>query len=82
MIDALPDGDFARARTACAIFSAAALGALDGVYYTDRLRPAPTYRIDRTNAPSRRDSSDELVRLTPEMSLQVRIRLAPRRCIG
>ena len=35
LIDALPDGDFARARTACAIFSAAAWGALDGVYYTD-----------------------------------------------
>jgi len=35
MIDALSDGDFARARTACAIFSAAAWGALDGVYYTD-----------------------------------------------
>jgi pyrroloquinoline-quinone synthase len=34
-IDALPDGEFARARTACAIFSAAAWGALDGVYYTD-----------------------------------------------
>jgi len=35
MIDQLSDGDFARARTACAIFSAAAWGALDGVYYTD-----------------------------------------------
>ena len=35
LIDALPDGEFARARTACAIFSAAAWGALDGVYYTD-----------------------------------------------
>ncbi|MCA1569356.1 MAG: hypothetical protein LC798_03335 [Chloroflexi bacterium] len=35
MIDGLSDGDFARARTACAIFSAAAWGALDGVYYTD-----------------------------------------------
>ncbi len=35
MIDELSDGDFARARTACAIFSAAAWGALDGVYYTD-----------------------------------------------
>ena len=34
-IDALSDGDFARAKTACAIFSAAAWGALDGVYYTD-----------------------------------------------
>jgi pyrroloquinoline-quinone synthase len=35
MIDGLSDGDFARARTACALFSAAAWGALDGVYYTD-----------------------------------------------
>ena len=35
MIDALSDGDFARAKTACAVFSAAAWGALDGVYYTD-----------------------------------------------
>jgi len=34
-IDALTDVEFARARTACAIFSAAAWGALDGVYYTD-----------------------------------------------
>ena len=34
-IEALSDDDFARARTACAIFSAAAWGALDGVYYTD-----------------------------------------------
>ena len=34
-IEDLSDGDFARARTACAIFSAAAWGALDGVYYTD-----------------------------------------------
>jgi pyrroloquinoline-quinone synthase len=34
-IDALTDGEFARAKTACAIFSAAAWGALDGVYYTD-----------------------------------------------
>ena len=34
-IDALSDGEFARARTACALFSAAAWGALDGVYYTD-----------------------------------------------
>ena len=34
-IDALSDGDFARAKTACAVFSAAAWGALDGVYYTD-----------------------------------------------
>lgn len=33
-IDALSDGEFARARTACAVFSAAAWGALDGVYYT------------------------------------------------
>jgi pyrroloquinoline quinone (PQQ) biosynthesis protein C len=32
-IDALSEDDFARARTACAIFSAAAWGALDGVYY-------------------------------------------------
>ena len=35
MIDGLSDGEFARAKTACAIFSAAAWGALDGVYYTD-----------------------------------------------
>jgi pyrroloquinoline quinone (PQQ) biosynthesis protein C len=35
LIDRLSDGDFARARTACAIFSAAAWGALDGVYYAD-----------------------------------------------
>ena len=35
LIDGLSDGDFARAMTACAIFSAAAWGALDGVYYTD-----------------------------------------------
>jgi pyrroloquinoline-quinone synthase len=34
-IEALSEGEFARARTACAIFSAAAWGALDGVYYTD-----------------------------------------------
>lgn len=34
-IDQLSDGEFARAKTACAIFSAAAWGALDGVYYTD-----------------------------------------------
>ncbi|MGH2401359.1 MAG: hypothetical protein ACRDE6_01495 [Candidatus Limnocylindria bacterium] len=34
-IDELSDGEFARARTACAVFSAAAWGALDGVYYTD-----------------------------------------------
>ena len=33
-IDALSDGEFARAKTACAVFSAAAWGALDGVYYT------------------------------------------------
>ena len=32
-IEGLTDGEFARARTACAIFSAAAWGALDGVYY-------------------------------------------------
>lgn len=32
-IEQLSDADFARARTACAIFSAAAWGALDGVYY-------------------------------------------------
>ena len=32
-IDGLSDDDFARAKTACAIFSAAAWGALDGVYY-------------------------------------------------
>jgi pyrroloquinoline-quinone synthase len=35
LLDGLSDGEFARARTACAIFSAAAWGALDGVYYTD-----------------------------------------------
>jgi pyrroloquinoline-quinone synthase len=35
MIDDLSEGDFARAKTACAVFSAAAWGALDGVYYTD-----------------------------------------------
>lgn len=35
LINGLSDGDFARAKTACAIFSAAAWGALDGVYYTD-----------------------------------------------
>ena len=35
LIEGLSDGDFARARTACAVFSAAAWGALDGVYYTD-----------------------------------------------
>ena len=34
-IDALSDAEFARAKTACALFSAAAWGALDGVYYTD-----------------------------------------------
>ncbi len=34
-IDQLSDGEFARARTACAIFSAAAWGALDGVFYAD-----------------------------------------------
>lgn len=34
-IDGLSDGDFARAKTACAVFSAAAWGALDGVYFTD-----------------------------------------------
>lgn len=33
-IETLSDDDFARAKTACAIFSAAAWGALDGVYYT------------------------------------------------
>ena len=35
LIDGLSDGEFARAKTACALFSAAAWGALDGVYYTD-----------------------------------------------
>jgi pyrroloquinoline-quinone synthase len=35
LIDGLSDAGFARAKTACAIFSAAAWGALDGVYYTD-----------------------------------------------
>jgi pyrroloquinoline-quinone synthase len=34
-IDALSDAEFARAKTACAVFSAAAWGALNGVYYTD-----------------------------------------------
>ena len=34
-IDALSDGEFARAKTACALFSAAAWGGLDGVYYSD-----------------------------------------------
>ena len=34
-IDDLSDGDFVRAKTACAVFSAAAWGALDGVYYID-----------------------------------------------
>lgn len=34
-IDRLTDAQFARTKTACAIFSAAAWGALDGVYYTD-----------------------------------------------
>ncbi len=34
-IDELSDGEFARAKTACAVFSAAAWGALDGVYFTD-----------------------------------------------
>jgi len=35
LIDGLSDGEFARVKTACALFSAAAWGALDGVYYTD-----------------------------------------------
>jgi pyrroloquinoline-quinone synthase len=35
LIDGLSDGEFARAKTACVLFSAAAWGALDGVYYTD-----------------------------------------------
>ncbi|MGH2429390.1 MAG: hypothetical protein ACRDGV_11015 [Candidatus Limnocylindria bacterium] len=34
-IEQLSDDEFARARTACTLFSAAAWGALDGVYYTD-----------------------------------------------
>ncbi len=34
-IEVLSDSDFARAKTACALFSAAAWGALDGVYYTE-----------------------------------------------
>lgn len=34
-IDALDDDGFARVRTACATFSAAAWGALDGVFYSD-----------------------------------------------
>ncbi|PZR63377.1 MAG: hypothetical protein DLM71_05625 [Chloroflexi bacterium] len=32
-LEQLSAGEFARARTACAIFSAAAWGALDGIYY-------------------------------------------------
>ncbi len=35
LIDGLSDGEFARVKTACATFSAAAWGALDGVYCTD-----------------------------------------------
>ncbi|MFN2483724.1 MAG: hypothetical protein ABR509_02135 [Candidatus Limnocylindria bacterium] len=35
LIERLSDSEFARAKSACAIFSAAAWGALDGVYYTD-----------------------------------------------
>ncbi|MEO6578163.1 MAG: hypothetical protein ABIO99_04610 [Candidatus Limnocylindria bacterium] len=35
LIDGLSDADFARVKTACALFSAAAWGALDGVYFTD-----------------------------------------------
>lgn len=35
-IDELSAGEFARARSACALLAAAAWGALDGVYYTDR----------------------------------------------
>jgi len=34
-IAALSDREFARAKTACAVFSVAAWGALDGVYYSD-----------------------------------------------
>lgn len=34
-IEQLSDAEFARAKTACAVFSAAAWGALDGVYYSD-----------------------------------------------
>jgi pyrroloquinoline-quinone synthase len=34
LIDGPSEGDFARARTACWIYRAAAWGALDGVYYT------------------------------------------------
>lgn len=34
-IEELSDAEFARAKTACAVFSAAAWGALDGVYYTE-----------------------------------------------
>jgi pyrroloquinoline-quinone synthase len=34
-IDRLTDEEFARTRTACAVFSAAAWGALDGVFYLD-----------------------------------------------
>ena len=34
-IEQLSDGEFARTKTACVIFSAAAWGALDGVFYTD-----------------------------------------------
>jgi pyrroloquinoline-quinone synthase len=35
LIERLSDAEFERAKTACADFSAAAWGALDGVYYTD-----------------------------------------------
>jgi pyrroloquinoline-quinone synthase len=34
-IEQLSDAEWARARTSCALFSAAAWGALDGVYYSD-----------------------------------------------
>ncbi len=34
-LDALSDGEFARAKTGCALLAAAAWGALDGVYYED-----------------------------------------------
>ncbi len=34
-IEALSDEEFARTRTACALFSAAAWGALDGVHYVE-----------------------------------------------
>lgn len=35
-IDELSEGEWARARTGCALLATAAWGALDGVYYTER----------------------------------------------